>query len=167
MNHCCSSAAPHQQHRCPQLPFSYNSVVGNSRAINQCRTCICAEINHYRHVDRKLCRNCMFVNITPLYLSLDGLQLFLQVASCLLVLLLLLQQGVLLHLQLADLAAQIQLLARFLLPQLLKYQSTNGDDEQTKHGGKLCFFLQNYFIELKSFLDTNHYFHFFNVKYFK
>lgn len=53
------------------------------------------------------------------YLSMHRLQLFLQVASCLFILLLLLQQGVLVHLQLADLASQVQLLARFLLTQLL------------------------------------------------
>lgn len=54
-----------------------------------------------------------------MYLSMHCLQLFLQVASCLLILLLLLQQGVLFHLQLADLAAQVQLLTCLLLPQFL------------------------------------------------
>lgn len=63
-----------------------------------------------------------FINICEyegFYLSVHRLQLFLQVASCLLILLLLLQQGVLFHLQLADLAAQVQLLTRLLLPQFL------------------------------------------------
>lgn len=54
-----------------------------------------------------------------LYLSLNCLQLFLQVASRLFILLLLLQQGALFLLQLADSAAQVQLLTRLLLQQLL------------------------------------------------
>jgi len=54
-----------------------------------------------------------------MYLSLHCLQLFLQAASCLLFLLLLLQQVILFHFQLADLGAKVQLLTRLLLPQLL------------------------------------------------
>ncbi|PWA32648.1 hypothetical protein CCH79_00012517, partial [Gambusia affinis] len=54
------------------------------------------------------------------YLSLNRLQLLLQAAARFLLLLLLLQQVALFRLQLADLAAQIQLLTRFLLEQLLK-----------------------------------------------
>lgn len=54
-----------------------------------------------------------------LYLSLHCLQLFLQVTTGFLILLLLLQQAALFSLQLADLAAQIQLLARLFLSQLL------------------------------------------------
>lgn len=52
-------------------------------------------------------------------LRLDRLQLLLQVAAALLVLLLLLQQAALVRLQLPNLAAQVQLLPRLLLPQLL------------------------------------------------
>lgn len=57
------------------------------------------------------------------YLRLHRLQLLLQVTSCLLILLLLLQQGALLPFQLADLAAQVELLTRLLLPQLLHSRS--------------------------------------------
>lgn len=62
------------------------------------------------------------------YLGLQHLQLLLQVASGLLFLLLLLQQGVLIHLQLADLTAQVQLLTRLLLPQLLR--TADGPDKR-------------------------------------
>lgn len=59
-----------------------------------------------------------------LYLSLQRLQLLLQVLASLLLLLLLLHQRALFHLQLADLAAQIQLLTRLLLQQLLSRTHT-------------------------------------------
>lgn len=65
-----------------------------------------------------------------MYLSLHGLQLFLKAASCLLILFLLLQQVVLIRLQLADLAAQVQLLTRLLLPQLLRAKATIRNDGQ-------------------------------------
>lgn len=65
-----------------------------------------------------------------MYLNLHGLQLFLKAASCLLILFLLLQQVVLIRLQLADLAAQVQLLTRLLLPQLLRAKTTIRNDGQ-------------------------------------